>query len=202
VFIAGMESFPPKKVDGRIYFSTGSLAGGVNAFGTGSPIAGATVVLEPGGYSASTGANGTFLFTDIPPGPYSALATRAGYFPARGPGTVAGLGDTSTMAPILLFAVPPSTGGGFRRGRINGDGQFDISDCIFLLGFMYLSEGSLTCLDAADANDDGQLDVSDVISMLGYIFLGSKAPSAPFSSCGTDPTADSLDCQSFPGCAQ
>jgi carboxypeptidase family protein len=201
-FIAGSESFTPKKVDGRIYFSTGSLSGTVNAFGSGSPIAGATVVLDPGGYSASTRADGTFLFPDIPPGPYSALASRAGFFPARGPGAVGGLGEVSTMGPILLFAVPPSTGGGFRRGRINGDGQLDISDCIFLLGFMYLSEGTITCLDAADVNDDGTLDVSDVISMLGYIFLGGKAPATPFSSCGTDPTADSLDCQSFPACGQ
>jgi hypothetical protein len=57
------------------------------------------------------------------------------------------------------------------------------------------------CDDACDFNDDGELDISDPVSGLNYLFvMGSPSPPAPFPSCGTDPTNDSLGCDTFAGC--
>lgn len=87
----------------------------------------------------------------------------------------------------------------FRRGDANGDGAFDIGDAISTLGALFSGGTSAGCADAADANDDGQVDIGDAIFTLGALFSAGTAPPAPGStSCGVDPTADDLGCES--GC--
>lgn len=92
----------------------------------------------------------------------------------------------------------------FNRGDTNGDGGFDIADMVNLLTFLFPagSPFDLLCDDAADTNDDGMLNIADAINGLGVLFPGGTPAvvPAPFGSCGTDPTADSLDCASFPPC--
>jgi hypothetical protein len=56
----------------------GQLKAVVRAAGSGKPIAGATVTIEPGGLSATSAADGT-LSLDLPPGNYKATATGAGF---------------------------------------------------------------------------------------------------------------------------
>ncbi|MFN0060834.1 MAG: dockerin type I repeat-containing protein [Planctomycetota bacterium] len=110
------------------------------------------------------------------------LALLEAYLEAFGPGT------------------PPS--GGFRRGNVNADGAFNIADAIFALSSLF-QPGSPQpiCRDAADANDDGLFNIADAVSMLGTLFVpGSPTPPPPFTACGPDPTADTLDCVSFPPC--
>jgi hypothetical protein len=38
------------------------------------------------------------------------------------------------------------------------------------------------------------------ISLLAHLLLGGPAPVDPFPACGSDPTADGLDCPAFAGC--
>ena len=86
----------------------------------------------------------------------------------------------------------------FLRGDANGDNLVDISDGIFMLDELFLGGGSSTCEDAMDFNDDGGLDIADPVGALNYIFLQGAPPSAPFPSCGIDPTdLDPLDCDSY-----
>jgi hypothetical protein len=198
-FIADSESFVPRKIDSRIYFSTGSLRGKVLAFDDSRPLAGATLTLEPSGLSATTKADGSFLFADIPPGPFSVLAVKTDFYPSRVKVKVPGRGGELDMDSVFLFAFPPSKGG-FKRGEINGDGRIDISDGIVLLGALFLGQGGIICEKAADVNDEGRLDISDAISLFNYLFSGGQAPRAPFTSCGQDPTADNLTCEQSPAC--
>jgi hypothetical protein len=202
VFISNSASYVPRKIDGRIYFSTGFLIGKVIDYQTGNPISGASATASPGEYAASTRSDGTFTIggTDgVPPGAYSVSIQKNGYYPARVLGSVAGKGSTTDLGAAALFQVPPSQGG-FQRGRLNGDSAMDISDGIVLLSYLFQGSGSLSCLEAADSNDDGTLDLSDAISIFGYLFTSGNPLPAPFFSCGPDPTPDSLGCQSFPGC--
>jgi hypothetical protein len=206
IFILDALSITPRKVDGRIYFSKGKLAGKVVDYLTGKPIFGAAVTADPGGFSAPTKADGSFLIdppdpvsSGIPPGAYSVGVQKSGYYPGRTGGEVAGKDATTDIGTIALFPVPANTGG-FRRGYVNGDGVLDISDGIALLAFLFQGATVVTCLDAADVNDDGTLDLSDAISIFGYLFMGAAAPHRPFVLCGPDPTEDSLDCSSSPGC--
>jgi hypothetical protein len=90
----------------------------------------------------------------------------------------------------------------FRRGDANGDRRVDIGDSIFLLGYMFTGSRAPECMDAADVNDTGKVDLSDPISALNYLFLGAKAPPAPgVSTCGTDPTTDTLACGAYTTCS-
>jgi hypothetical protein len=97
--------------------------------------------------------------------------------------------------PLKVFVASPSAFEHFIRGDSNGDRHHDISDPIATLGMLFLGSPLTSCLDAADSNDDGRLDLSDAILSLGCLFVGAACPSAPFPSCGLDPTSDPLECQ-------
>ncbi len=83
----------------------------------------------------------------------------------------------------------------FRRGDVNDDESVDIADPIVILGYLFLNEQNIGCMDAADTNDDGSVDVGDPIFLLDYIFSGGTTPADPGpSDCGLDPTLDSIGC--------
>ena len=82
----------------------------------------------------------------------------------------------------------------FIRGDINSNGQVTPVDATFLLRFLFLGLGTITCDDAADVDDDGMLGLTDSIRILNYIFLDGAAPSAPFPAAGVDPTPDPIGC--------
>lgn len=88
----------------------------------------------------------------------------------------------------------------FRRGDANGDGQYDISDAIGILSFLFLGASAPPCMDGADVNDDGKIDVSDAVSFLAWRFLGGTQPAPPYPECGHDPTTDELTCESYAPC--
>ena len=58
----------------------GELRGNVRARVGGRAIAGATVTVEPGGFSAVTAADGSFAL-EVPPGKYTVTTSAAGYAP-------------------------------------------------------------------------------------------------------------------------
>jgi len=90
---------------------------------------------------------------------------------------------TQTLQPAL-----------FKRGDTDGDGVLVITDAIVLLRAIFLGEGALLCQAAADFDDSGALDISDAIASVNYQFKGGAPPPAPgVTSCGADPTADSLE---------
>jgi hypothetical protein len=88
----------------------------------------------------------------------------------------------------------------FQRGDPNADGRRDISDAIYVLGFLFLGETGPGCEKSADSNDSGDLDLSDAIYLINYLFLGGTEPRPPFLECGGDPTPDALVCESGAGC--
>lgn len=68
------------------------------------------------------------------------------------------------------------------RGNIDGsnenppsDNGIDISDIVFLVSYMFGTQGGLapSCPAEADINGSGQLDVSDIVFIIGYMFGGS-----------------------------
>ena len=91
--------------------------------------------------------------------------------------------------------------GGFKRGDVNVDEEFDMSDAIAALGNLFLGNpAELACEKSADSNDDGGIDLSDAVHMLRHLYLGGAAPAEPFEECGEDTTPDDLTCESFPPC--
>jgi len=102
-----------------------------------------------------------------------------------------------TFAILSLLALGRGAAAqSFLRGDSNDSRVVDISDAVTTLNFLFLGGVAIPCLDAADANDDGRLDVSDPVSVLDFLYLGDAPPPEPYPECGTDSTADALDCAS------
>ena len=88
----------------------------------------------------------------------------------------------------------------FRRGDSNGDARLDLSDAVHGLHYLFQGGSPPGCADAADSNDDGAIDISDSLYTLLHLFLGGTQPPAPGLVCGSDPTADELDCLGYAAC--
>jgi hypothetical protein len=86
----------------------------------------------------------------------------------------------------------------FSRGDTNADGNIDISDPANTLQYLFLGGAELRCAEAADSNDDGVVSLTDAIYILNHLFLGAAPPPAPYPGCGTDETADGLECEASP----
>ncbi len=63
-------------------------------------------------------------------------------------------------------------------GDANGDGAVDISDAVFLIGYIFSNGPAPDPLSAGDSNCDGSIDISDVVYLISYIFSGGPAPCA------------------------
>ena len=92
-----------------------------------------------------------------------------------------------------LCRIAPD-GAVFLRGDSNGDGVMDISDPAATLGYLFLGDAALDCLDAADADDSGALDISDAVVALDHLFLSGLPLPEPAAAPGPDPTPDDLSC--------
>ncbi|MBI4603231.1 MAG: choice-of-anchor D domain-containing protein [Planctomycetes bacterium] len=90
---------------------------------------------------------------------------------------------------------PPPTGAPlFRRGDANDSGRIDLSDAVFVLGWLFLGGAEPACRDAADADDSGKIEITDAVFLLGWLFLGGRPPPPPGPVCGPDPGDDALGC--------
>ena len=82
--------------------------------------------------------------------------------------------------------VTGALGTRFIRGDADLSRKLDITDALFTLRALFLGEGTLPCLDAADANDVGRVDISDPIFSLRYLFLGGPSPPSPYPDPGEE----------------
>ena len=87
----------------------------------------------------------------------------------------------------------------FVRGDINDDSVINIADAVAGLTYLF-NGGPAGCIDAVDTNDDGQANVADGVYLLGFLFSGGAAPPAPSPNCGSDMTADALECATYNSC--
>lgn len=83
----------------------------------------------------------------------------------------------------------------FLRGDLNDDAVVDLTDAIYLLGWLFLGGKPPSCADAADANDDCRIDISDASSILNFLFLGG-GDLTPHPIPALDPTPDLAGCPS------
>ena len=116
-------------------------------------------------------------------------------------GGFGGSQDDLVARYISVLGGAPPVGPTFKRGDCNADGSFNIADAIFMLAALFSGGPAGTCQDACDGNDDGSLNIADAIYVLAALFSGGPSPSAPgTTTCGEDPTTDTLDCASFVAC--
>jgi len=94
----------------------------------------------------------------------------------------------------------------FHRGDVDQNTLLQLTDAVQILGYLFL--GSVTrapdCLDAADADDNGLVQLTDAVRILAFLFLGGPPPASPgppSDPCGSDASADELDCVVYSPCA-
>jgi hypothetical protein len=87
----------------------------------------------------------------------------------------------------------------FLRGEANGDGTLDLSDAVFIFGFLFLGTVELGCREALDANDDGAIDLSDAIGVLGHLFLGSPPTLPGMGVCEPLDASATFGCETTSG---
>src|SRR5687767_1502625 len=83
----------------------------------------------------------------------------------------------------------------FVRSDANADASRNISDAVFILGYLFTGGADPPCLEAADTNGDGSINITDAVFLLGFLFLGGSAPPAPFPECG--PAEPDANCEAF-----
>jgi len=66
------------------------------------------------------------------------------------------------------------------RGNIDNDpeGAVDISDLIYLIGYMFTDGPAPVCMESAniDGDAEGAVDISDLIYLIGYMFTDGPPP--------------------------
>ncbi|MEC9476537.1 MAG: hypothetical protein VX764_05805 [Planctomycetota bacterium] len=179
-------------------FSDGITVGCVYSFSNAS-----TEIIE----FASTSALGTISYDTVPGGLIgndTGATTGLNWSNALGIPPVVNILVVNGQAQPAAFdngtiTLEPSTGG-FVRGDVNSDGAINIADAVSLLAGLFTG-GSILCADSADCNDDGGVNIADAVYELANLFSGGPempAPSGP--NCGSDPTADALDCAEYDAC--
>ena len=95
-------------------------------------------------------------------------------------------------ARVIDGTIKPFDRVKFRRGDVNGDGRFDITDPFLTANRLILGDFHqlIDCKDAFDADDDGLLTVTDPLRMLIRLFLVAPELPAPGASCGFDDDED------------
>lgn len=102
--------------------------------------------------------------------------------------------DLEIVARVREFAR-------FKRGDANSDGTLDISDVLFILGYLFLGTRAPECLDSADTDDSSRIEITDALAIFEFLFFGSSSPTVPGPfECGSDPTDDDIPCEAFSGC--
>ncbi len=103
---------------------------------------------------------------------------------------------------VAIYKERGNNTGVFRRGDCNQDGDFDISDVIETLSFLFIDGEYPQCENSCDVNDDEALDISDPISGLSILFLGQGRN--PFTQCcyrdGFSTNGSKLSCEIYSGC--
>lgn len=114
--------------------------------------AGVTIEANPGGYTTTSSADGSFALT-LPSNTYTVSAARAGYLPVQRSNVQAPAGGAVTLAGAELTA-----------GDINGDQVIDTADVALVVECF---GRAASCKPAADINGDGLVNIQDLVLVAG-----------------------------------
>lgn len=108
----------------------------------------------------------------------------------------------ASLAFVLVLGLVPwlQAQAPFRRGDVNADGKLQVSDAVYLIGYLFLGGASPGCMGSGDPDASGRINLTDPILLLSHMFLGGQEPEPPFRTCGTDPAPEALSCDSHPAC--
>lgn len=112
---------------------------------------GTTITASPGGYTATTAADGSFSLP-LSEGTYTITASTAGYLPTSKVNVVVSSGATTTLADATAVS-----------GDADGNGAVDLSDLSIIGGVFGLSSSTDGYDARADLNADGSVNIIDLV---------------------------------------
>jgi hypothetical protein len=100
---------------------------------------------------------------------------------------------------VSLLQAETTCAQSFIRGDVNSDGVVNDDDICALECYIHgeatcsltgapCSSALMSCFLAADVDDNGSVNLSDLTYLYLYLHSGGSQPSAPFPTCGVDPT--------------
>ncbi|MFH1687246.1 MAG: S8 family serine peptidase [bacterium] len=67
---------------------------------------------------------------------------------------------------------------GTTRGDVNGDGEIDIADLVYLVNYMFNSGPAPVTPEAGNIDGMGNIDIADLVYLVNYMFNGGPPPPA------------------------
>ncbi len=87
------------------------------------------------------------------------------------------IGSNAPTNPVHNIPVTMNVGGTqVMSGDADGSGSIDISDVVFIIGYIFSGGAAPNPLELGDANCDTAVDISDAVFLIAYIFSGGPAP--------------------------
>ncbi|MCK4385127.1 MAG: dockerin type I repeat-containing protein [candidate division Zixibacteria bacterium] len=65
-------------------------------------------------------------------------------------------------------------------GDVNGDGEIDIEDAVYLINYLFTDGPPPQCQPitvCGDVDNDGKVNIVDVVYLINYLFSGGPPPS-------------------------
>lgn len=106
---------------------------------------------------------------------------------------------TTLMISALLAVSTGLPAPYFIRGDATQDGQINGTDATLILNHIF-NGTPVGCEDSCDFQDDEDIDMADSQALLAFVYNGAPPPSAPYPSCGADPSGTALDCEEYASC--
>jgi hypothetical protein len=93
----------------------------------------------------------------------------------------------SSMATTVVGTSLP-----YLCGDANGDADYTIADCLYLLNYIFGGGPAPEYFGQGDADNCGSINTSDVVYLMNYVFMGGPAPCAGGIECYQPPDGYSV----------
>lgn len=94
---------------------------------------------------------------------------------------------TCPVNQILKINLGAAGGPEFRRGDVNNDEKWNITDGVIIVKKVFGKDNpGIDCDAAYDVNSDNSLGIDDAVFLLNWIFRRGDRPADPFMTCGAD----------------
>ncbi|MEM7166878.1 MAG: dockerin type I repeat-containing protein [Planctomycetota bacterium] len=105
-------------------------------------------------------------------------------------------GGGSVVPTKVSGAITFAPATSYQRGDIDSDGGRSLTDVTAGAAYLFLGATPPSCMAALDCNGDMSVNVTDLVFLLSFLFNSGPASPEPFASCGYEPAASDLGCDS------